>query len=102
MHAISPSGTIHNFPAARHAVAGPDCTRLYATREKTEWVADIPCDWTVVAGNPKSSKVGCNTIVDPFHEYAHHVQRHQDRRSRKTIFLFGVVPLFTVRVGFDA
>lgn len=97
MHAISPCGTVHDFPIARHAVHQDEFIRLYADTQKTEWVADVPDTWAVVAGHPKPVKG-----ADPFPEHSFAAQQQQDRRRLKSIWLFGIIPLFVIRVGHDA
>ncbi|AXY83332.1 hypothetical protein [Acidovorax phage ACPWH] len=97
MHVISPSGTVHNFPIAHHAAPVDGVTRLYASTDKTEWIADVPADWLVVAGSPKRVP---ETEIHA--SETHFVQQHEDRRQRRVISLFGLIPLFTIRVGLDA
>lgn len=99
MHVISPSGTVHNFPIARHAAPEDGCVRLYSGPDKTEWVADIPLDWAVVAGNPKGHHPTAAEVAIKAEEWRE--KKHNDERERRTTWLFGFIPLLTTKKGLD-
>lgn len=98
MHVISPAGTVHNFPVARHAAPADGCTRLYTDPDKSEWVADIPPDWAVVAGGPKGHHPTPDEVARPDDYFE---QRIDDARERRTTWLFGFIPLLVTKKGLD-
>jgi hypothetical protein len=98
MHVISPSGTVHNFPVARHAAPEGGRIRLYGGPDKTEWVADIPLDWAVVAGGPKGHHPTPTEVARPEEFWE---QQIDDARERRTTWLFGFIPLLITKKGLD-
>ena len=98
MHVISPSGTVHNFPVARHAAPEDGCIRLYAGPDKTEWVVDIPTDWAVVAGGTKGHHPTPTEVARP---EAFWEQQIDDARERRTTWLFGFIRLLITKKGLD-
>lgn len=95
MHVITPFGSTHIFSTARHAAQEDGCIRLYSGPDKTEWIADIPLGWAVVAGAPKKSPTATPPYVSGYEEV------REDQRKRTTTWLFGIIPLFVQRTGRD-
>lgn len=99
MHVISPSGTVHNFPVARHAAPADGCIRLYAGPDKTEWVADIPIDWAIVSGDLKGHHPALDAPPVSTEDWID--RRRTDERERRTVWLFGFIPLLITKKGLD-
>lgn len=87
MYVITPTGEVLHFPVARQQ-PGESMTELFTGTDCSEWVATVPNTWSVTSMPPTDKGHGL-------------VQMHLDEQTMKeakkrTIWLFGIIPLFSV------
>lgn len=101
MHVISPAGTVHHLPLARHARPNVDhsLVELFTDSTCTELVAALPGTWAILTVAPQKTAVDEMNALQLEKMYAKRniFNPWEAGTAPRTFRLFGRIPLFTIR-----